>query len=89
MGRNMDFGRAFTFVSEDKDWIIKIVIGAVLPFVPFLILPVLGYQVAIVRNVIHDEDTKFKLEQINESYPRFLRDQQDKFMHLIGNPATS
>ena len=52
----MDFGRAFTFVSEDKDWIIKIVIGAVLPFVPFLILPVLGYQVAIVRNVIHDEE---------------------------------
>ncbi len=53
-GGNIDFGRSFTFVGEDPDWIKKILIGgaftlacAVLVGVPF----VLGYFSRTLRNV--------------------------------------
>jgi beta-1,4-mannosyl-glycoprotein beta-1,4-N-acetylglucosaminyltransferase len=38
-------------------------------------------------NVIPDEETKFELEEINESYPNYLRDHQEKYAHLIGKPV--
>ena len=56
----MDFGKAFTYMIEDPDWTMKMVIGALIvlitPFllgIPFLLL--LGYQVAITRQVMEDE----------------------------------
>jgi len=52
----MEIGQAFTFVTEDKDWIKKLAIGAVLVVVPFLILLVIGYQILIIRNVIDGKD---------------------------------
>ena len=38
-------------------------------------------------NVIPDEETKFKLERIDESYPNYLRSHQEKFSNLIGKPS--
>ena len=55
---SVDFGRSFTFVSEDPDWIKKILIGgaftlacALLVGVPF----VLGYFSRTLRNVVTGE----------------------------------
>lgn len=52
----MEIGKAFTFVTEDDDWIKKLAIGAVFVLVPFLILLVIGYQIAVIRNVIDDKE---------------------------------
>ena len=55
---SVDFGRSFTFVNEDPDWIKKILIGgvfalacAVLVGIPF----VLGYFSRTLRNVVSGE----------------------------------
>jgi hypothetical protein len=51
----VDIKKALTFVTEDDRWIIKILIGGVLVFLSFLIIPILfvqGYLVHIVRNVM-------------------------------------
>ncbi len=55
---SVDFGRSFTFVTEDPDWIKKILIGgvfalacAVLVGIPF----VLGYFSRTLRNVVAGE----------------------------------
>lgn len=50
----MDVGRAFTFITEDEEWITKVGIGALLSLLSFLILPAFllgGYLVAVTRNV--------------------------------------
>jgi hypothetical protein len=52
----MEIGKAFTFVTEDENWIKKLAIGAVFVLVPFLILLVIGYQIAVIRNVIDDKE---------------------------------
>jgi hypothetical protein len=52
----MEIGQAFTFVTEDKDWIKKLAIGALFVIIPFLILLVIGYQILIIRNVIDGKD---------------------------------
>jgi hypothetical protein len=52
----MDFGKAFTFITEDERWPAKLGIGSlVMLAATFLIFPVIfliGYQVALMRNVI-------------------------------------
>jgi hypothetical protein len=55
---SVDFGRSFTFVSEDPDWLKKVLIGgvftlacSVLVGVPF----VLGYFSRMLRNVVAGE----------------------------------
>ena len=56
----MDFGRAFTFVTDDPDWVGKVAIGALVFIVsPFLlgipILALIGYQLAVMHNVAEGE----------------------------------
>ncbi|MDX1414755.1 MAG: DUF4013 domain-containing protein [Candidatus Promineifilaceae bacterium] len=51
----MDVNKAFTFVFDDERWITKVLIGSVLLFFSFLIVPVFffaGYMIQIVRNVM-------------------------------------
>ncbi len=55
----MEIGKAFTYVNEDEAWIKKIAIGAVLVLLSFLLIPILplvGYQIRIIRNVIDGKD---------------------------------
>ena len=50
----MDIGRAFTFITEDDEWMTKIGIGAIISLLSFLILPAFllgGYLVGVTRNV--------------------------------------
>lgn len=57
----MDFGKAFTFVFEDKDWIRKLGFGGLFFFIGLLLLIIpgvlylMGYQVAVGRNVYNGE----------------------------------
>ena len=53
----MDIVKAFTFVPSEENWITKLLIGGVIVFFSFLLLPVLflyGYMVAVARNVRDD-----------------------------------
>lgn len=63
----MDVGRAFSFVADDKDWAVKILIGAGILlagilFSPLLLIPLIaavallsGYSLAITRRVIRGQ----------------------------------
>jgi hypothetical protein len=62
----MDFGKAFTFMFEDPDWLKKLGIGTAVGLVGLLLSPVLigflplimmlGYTVDVVRNVMAGHD---------------------------------
>ena len=45
----MDFGRAFTYVFEDEEWIAIILIGALAMIVPFMSI---GLMLVVARNVV-------------------------------------
>ncbi|MCC7361402.1 MAG: DUF4013 domain-containing protein [Anaerolineales bacterium] len=47
----MDISRALTFTFEDKDWVSKLGVGALVSLVPVLNFAWLGYTVQLVRNV--------------------------------------
>jgi hypothetical protein len=51
----MDINKALTYVFDDERWVTKSIIGLVLSFLGFLIVPIIfvqGYLVWIVRNVM-------------------------------------
>jgi hypothetical protein len=55
----MDYARAFTFLTEDKNWVTKLIVGAVISFFSFLILPIfflIGYMVAVTRQVLNHQE---------------------------------
>lgn len=54
----MDVGKSFTFMFEDKNWLVKIVLGGVFGLLSiFLVgLPfVMGYQLEVIRRVIRGD----------------------------------
>ena len=51
----MDIGKALTFVTEDKKWIEKILVAALLVFSVIGILAVLGWMAEITRRVIRQD----------------------------------
>lgn len=53
----MELGRAFTFATQDPDWLKKIGVAALLMIIPFIgWLAVLGWGLEITRRVIAGED---------------------------------
>ena len=36
----MEYGKAITFLNEDEKWVSKLLIGAVMAYLGFLIIPV-------------------------------------------------
>jgi hypothetical protein len=49
----MDFGKAFSFVFEDEDWIKKIALGGLLSLIPVLgLFLVVGYGLEVTKRVI-------------------------------------
>lgn len=68
----MDLQQAFTFVFKDEDWIKKILLGILLSFVPiFGQFALVGYMLAIIRNVRNDE-------------PRPLPDWSEVVQYFVG-----
>jgi hypothetical protein len=52
----MEFGKSFTYVFEDEDWIMKILLAAVIAFIPIVgPLAVAGWGVEIAKRVIHKD----------------------------------
>lgn len=47
----MEYGKAFTYVTEDQAWIKKVAIGAVLALTGIGMIPVLGWALEIARRV--------------------------------------
>jgi len=51
----MDFGKAFSFMFEDPDWVKKVLLGGVISLVPILNFAATGYSLEVTRRVIHNE----------------------------------
>jgi hypothetical protein len=52
----MDFGKAFSFVFEDEDWIKKIGVGGLISLIPIIgVFLVLGWGVEVTKRVIRDD----------------------------------
>ncbi|GIK58438.1 MAG: DUF4013 domain-containing protein [Chloroflexi bacterium] len=47
----MDIGRAFAYISEDKEWTKKLLLGAVIGAIPIANFAIFGYQIQVARNV--------------------------------------
>lgn len=53
----MDLGRAFSFVTEDEEWISKIVIGGLIQIIPIIgQLALIGYVFETARNVMRGSE---------------------------------
>ena len=53
----MDIGRAFAFVFDDRDWITKILLGALISLIPIVgQLVIMGYAITVLRNVKAGEE---------------------------------
>lgn len=48
----MDIGKAFSYVFEDEDWIVKVLIGAVLALTGIGFIPIMGYGLEVARRVV-------------------------------------
>ncbi len=51
----MDFGKAFSFVFEDKEWLKKIAIGGIILLIPIVNFAILGWMLEIGRRVAGGE----------------------------------
>ena len=51
----MDIGKAFTFVTEDENWIMKLVIGGIIMLIPIINFAGFGYMAELVRRVMNDD----------------------------------
>lgn len=47
----MDIGKSFTYVFEDPNWIMKVLIGGVVSAIPIVNFAALGYMVTTLKNV--------------------------------------
>lgn len=51
----MDFGKAFSYVFEDPDWLKKVGLGGVISLVPILNFAAAGYGLEVARRVINND----------------------------------
>jgi hypothetical protein len=53
----MDIGRAFTYLTEDEDWIKKVLLGGVITLIPIVgAFFVMGYVLETIKNVIAGQE---------------------------------
>jgi hypothetical protein len=53
----MDFGRGLSYIRQDPDWLVKILLGSVISFVPILNFAATGYMLDVIRNVYNERET--------------------------------
>lgn len=51
----MDFGKAFSYVFDDPDWVKKVLLGGVITLVPILNFAASGYSLEVTRRVINND----------------------------------
>lgn len=47
----MDIGKSFSYVFEDPKWMMKILIGGIVLFIPIVNFAVIGYMLTTIKNV--------------------------------------
>jgi hypothetical protein len=52
MEEHMDIGKSFSYPFDDKQWVSKMGLGAVISLVPILNFAMTGYMIQIVRNLM-------------------------------------
>jgi len=52
----MDLGRAFGYPMQDKNWIVKILIGTVVTIIPFVNFIGIGYQLRVMRDIMSGKE---------------------------------
>jgi hypothetical protein len=52
----MDLNKVFSYQFEDKQWISKLGIGAVISIIPILNFALSGFLIGIIRNVMNDSE---------------------------------
>jgi hypothetical protein len=71
----MDIGKAFTYITEDPKWVMKLVIAAVIAFFSFLLIPIpflVGYTAGIARNLMNGD--KLPLPEWGEDFGKLFMD---------------
>ncbi len=51
----MDIGKAFSYVTNDPDWLKKILIGGIISMIPVINFASMGYVVEVIRRVANDD----------------------------------
>ena len=51
----MDFGKAFSYVFDDSDWLKKVGLGGLIYLVPILNFAAAGYSLEVAQRVINDD----------------------------------
>ena len=67
----MEIADSITFVGEDKDWISKLLLGAVIANIPILNLTWLGYLTDLMKNV--SDGDEFPLPEWDNLGEKFIR----------------
>ena len=63
----MDIGRSFTFVTEDEDWLRKVLIGGLISLIPIVgQLYLVGYALQVIKNTI--EGRPVPLPEVTEDF---------------------
>lgn len=47
----MDWGKSFTYIFDDKEWVTKVLIGGILGLIPIVNFAVVGYALRVLKNV--------------------------------------
>ena len=54
----MDIGRSFSYVTEDQDWVRKVLIGALISLIPVIgQFYLMGYAIEVLRNMLQGRET--------------------------------
>ncbi len=53
----MDIGKSFTYVFEDPNWIMKVVIGGIVGLIPIVNFAAYGYMLTAMKNVADGQPT--------------------------------
>jgi hypothetical protein len=63
----MDIGRSFTFITEDEDWLRKVLIGGLISLIPIVgQLYMAGYVIQVIKNTI--EGREVPLPEVTEDF---------------------
>ena len=67
----MDIGRSFTFITEDEDWLRKVLIGGLISLIPIVgQLYMTGYFLQVIKNTI--EGREVPLPEVTEDFGQKL-----------------
>lgn len=80
----MDFGRAFSFIFDDPDWVRKIVVISLVSLIPIVgLLVLLGWSLNITRRVIDRYTNPLPEMEFGEDLMRGLRGLAGVFIYTL------